>query len=184
MAKIKENSTIQENKQAALKQCPVTYVMEKDRRLLETHHFVSSFWLAASATARSGESYSGHHRESVDPAPERTGKRRLATAGSQACSTSLCNLSAHRFRPGPETGIGRDDSLGHGFSRLGGHCVSSEGLAGAGEAAPYPIFSFVALFFFAVRVVPSPAQPMSQIPCNSSTLRLANNIPNLFNSWS
>ena len=29
MSKIKENSTIQENKQTALKQCPVTYVMEK-----------------------------------------------------------------------------------------------------------------------------------------------------------
>jgi DNA-binding HxlR family transcriptional regulator len=29
MAKIKENSTIQENKQTAFKECPVTYVMEK-----------------------------------------------------------------------------------------------------------------------------------------------------------
>lgn len=29
MAKIKESSTIQENKQYALQQCPVTYVMEK-----------------------------------------------------------------------------------------------------------------------------------------------------------
>jgi DNA-binding HxlR family transcriptional regulator len=29
MSKIKENSTIQENKQTALKQCPVTYVMGK-----------------------------------------------------------------------------------------------------------------------------------------------------------
>jgi DNA-binding HxlR family transcriptional regulator len=29
MAKVKENSTIQENKQAAFQQCPVTYVMEK-----------------------------------------------------------------------------------------------------------------------------------------------------------
>ena len=29
MSTIKENSTIQENKQTALKQCPVTYVMEK-----------------------------------------------------------------------------------------------------------------------------------------------------------
>ena len=29
MSKTKENSTIQENKQTALKQCPVTYVMEK-----------------------------------------------------------------------------------------------------------------------------------------------------------
>jgi DNA-binding HxlR family transcriptional regulator len=29
MSKIKENSTIQENKQTALKECPVTYVMGK-----------------------------------------------------------------------------------------------------------------------------------------------------------
>ena len=29
MSKIKENSTVQENKQTALKQCPVTYVMGK-----------------------------------------------------------------------------------------------------------------------------------------------------------
>jgi DNA-binding HxlR family transcriptional regulator len=29
MSRIKENSTVQENKQTAIKQCPVTYVMEK-----------------------------------------------------------------------------------------------------------------------------------------------------------
>src|ERR1700722_19057521 len=94
----------------------------EDRRLLETHHFVSSFgW--QQALQRDQESYSGHHRKSVDPAPERPGKRRLATAGSQACSTSLCNLSSHSFGPCAETGIGRHDSLGHGFSRVGGHSV-------------------------------------------------------------
>src|ERR1700722_12657190 len=118
----------------------------EDRRLLETHHFVSSFgW--QQALQRDQESHSGHHRKSVDPAPETPGKRRLATAGSQACSTSLCNLSSHSFGPCAETGIGRHDSLGHGFSRVGGHSLFSEGPAGAGEAAAHPIFSFVALFF-------------------------------------
>jgi hypothetical protein len=53
--------------------------------------------------------------------------------------------------------------MGYGFSRLGGHSVSSEGLTGAGEAAAYPSFSFVALFFPTVAWVP--AQALRDLGC-------------------